>query len=383
MRKKAFVIGAGMLMAVLWPYAAAAYPTGAGLGASAPASAVESGGTPEGAEAAASSEAKAAADPSAPSATSGAEATGADTGARPEGAESGDEKEGGKAAGDEGEKPSKRYGGSVSHSLGFGLQIDESTRYYYGNLGISGWYRIWDQFRVKASAGLYYTPDTHPNDARNLDLAGVSIGVSHPKIFHDEALTGVKVSAGLTVGVPLSMRQVNTPSWPSVAASVGLSRKIGEVGVSYELSFTKYNPVYPVSFSFQCLEDRGLTPENPGSCIGGYQQNWQLVNRISASYSPIEKLSLSGSFSFVYGESFGPGVHSEGTVPPEVVGLKANERGSFGFNLSANYQLPVDGLSAGLSFSNGGPWRSNGQDLYNPLFDARLAALSIDVSYSF
>ena len=287
------------------------------------------------------------------------------------------------SASDASSATSKDYGVSLSHSLGFGLQVDEVTRYYYGNLGISTWYRLWGSMRLTASAGLYYTPDTHPNDARTLDLGGVSIGLRHPKIYEDEAFTGIKVSAGLKVGVPLSMRQVNTPSWPSVAASIGLSRKVGEVGLSYGLSFTKYNPVYPVTFSFQCLEDRGLTPDNPGSCIGGYQQNWQLVNRLSASYSPVEKLSLSASFSFVYGESFAPGGHEPATAPPEIVGVKANERGSFGFGLSASYALPVKGLSMGLSFSNGGPWRSNGQDLYNPLFDARLAAMSIDLSYSF
>jgi len=155
-----------------------------------------------------------------------------------------------------------------------------------------------------------------------------------------------------------------------------LSRKVGPVNLSYGLSYRKFNPVSAV-FTLPCT-DRPVE-----YCAGGYETDWQLSHSLSAGWSPAKGLSLSASFAMVFGRSFAPAERDPATSPDYMHALAANLRDGFSFGLSASYQLPVEGLSASFAFSNGGGWRSNGQDLFNPLFDPRLAAMSLGVSYAY
>lgn len=268
----------------------------------------------------------------------------------------------------------------LQHSFGFGLQTDQSTAYYYGQLGVLGTYRVSKFISVWASTGLYYTPDPKPNDARSLDAGGLSVSVRDASIYKEKTYTGLTLSGSLGLGIPLGMHaagQLHYP-YPSVGASLALGRSLGPVAVRYGISFHKYNPADDVYISSACAAAQPVD-----TCYGGYQKSWSFSQSISAVYSPLKTLTLSGSFAFVTGRSFGPSSHLVGTGPSVVDGLPANLMDGFSFSLSANWNTPVHGLSAGLSFSNGGPWRSNGQAIYNPLFDPRLASMSIDISYAF
>jgi hypothetical protein len=277
-------------------------------------------------------------------------------------------------------KPGRPWSLTAGHNFGFGLQIDEATHYYYGQLSVSGSYRIHGALSARASAGLHYTPNPRPRDARRLDVGGVSFGVAHGNLFHEDTFTDIRVSGSATVALPLSMGGRAMGNYPTIGAGVSFSRSVGPVNFSYGLNFNKFNPKSQVRYLPLCAEDRG----DISYCIGSYETNWQLGHRVGASYTtPVDGLSLSASFGTTLTRTYGPSRHDPAMSPEYMHHVRANVRDGFGFGLSAGYRLPVDGLSASLSLSNGGSWRSNGQDLYNPLFDPRLAAMSVGVSYTY
>ena len=268
----------------------------------------------------------------------------------------------------------------VANSIGFGLQTDAATAYYYGELSATGSWRFTRNISLWLNTGLYYTPDPRPNDGRSLDAGGVSLTLRDSRIYQDHRFTGLVLSGALQVAVPLSMKAFNSLHYPypSVGVGLALSRKIGEVAVRYSVSFNKFNPADTVYISRICATNQPVD-----TCLGTYQHDWQLAQGLSALWSPVGHVVVSGTFQFVTARTFGPATHLAGTGPGEITGLPANASDGFAFELSATWDTPVDGLSAGLSFSNGGPWRSNGDAIYNPLFDPRLAAMSVDVSYTF
>ncbi len=103
----------------------------------------------------------------------------------------------------------------------------------------------------------------------------------------------------------------------------------------------------------------------------------------------MDELALSAGLSFNNSFSFAPTDVDQYTNPANPD--PNNRRYSFGFSLSGTWTTPIEGLSAGLAFSNARPWRTDGHTLavadfshgIGMIFDSRFAAMSLDVSYSF
>lgn len=274
----------------------------------------------------------------------------------------------------------RAWSASASNSFGFGLQTDESTSYWYGMLNVSGSWRPMKHVSLSLGTGVYYTVDSRPNDGVLVDGGGFSLSLRHSRLYKDETYTGLTLSGGLILALPFNMRALNSLHypWPTVGASLALSRRVGPVRVQYGLSLNKFNPSDTIYVSGQCAASQPLE-----TCYEGWQMSWQVSQRLSASWSFLDDFHLSAGFQFVAGRSFAPSTRDPLTSPDYMASLPGNQRDGFAFDLSAGYDTPVDGLGVGLSFSNGGPWRSNGQSIYNPVFDPRLAAMAVDVSYSY
>ena len=142
----------------------------------------------------------------------------------------------------------------VANSIGFGLQTDAATNYYYGQLSATGSWRFTRNLSLWLNTGLYYTPDPRPNDGRSLDAGGVSLTLRDSRLFKDDRFTGLVLSGAVQVAVPLSMKAFNSLHYPypSVGLGLALSRKVGEVALRYGISFSKFNPADPVYISRIC-----------------------------------------------------------------------------------------------------------------------------------
>ncbi|MDF1563803.1 MAG: hypothetical protein P1V51_12215 [Deltaproteobacteria bacterium] len=283
------------------------------------------------------------------------------------------------------EAPAKPWSATISHSFGWGLQTDDAISYSDGSLAASGTYKVIDKVVASASVGMRYTLDGTPNDGVRADLGAISLGLNHASLYNDEDFTGLNLNGGVSFSQSLGMGTLKVGRGPTLGARVGLSRKVGPVGLSYGLGFNRFFPVDATPRSSDCAEDRG----DPLYCIGGYANAWAISNSVSANYSPLEELSLSASFMWNAARSFASTKADQYTST--LLGDPTNRRESFGFSLSGTYTTPIEGLSAGLTFSNARPWRTDGQTLaivdfshgVGMVFDSRFAAMSLDVSYSF
>jgi len=279
----------------------------------------------------------------------------------------------------------KAWSATIAHSFGWGLQLDDAAAYSYGQFTGSGSYKLGSKISLAANLGVYYSLDATPNDGVRLNMSALSVSARHASLYKDEDFTGINVSGAISLAQNLGMGLANTPRLPTLGLTIGLSRSLGPVKLSYSIGFSKFFPVSTIGYSKTCAEQRG----GQEYCYSGYEMNWQIMNSLGASYSPLETLHISAGLAFNNGRSYAPSTAGETTSGLNTV--LTNRRDGFGFNLGVAWDTPVENLGVSLALTNGRPWRTNGQILpffdFNyglPLFfDTRFAAMSLDLSYTF
>ncbi len=308
-------------------------------------------------------------------------------------------------------KPKKPWSVSaeLDHSLGQGTFVDPSKYAFFGgSLGLSGSYSF-ELRGIKLSASVsesfsweYTLPDN--STGRRANWSDLRLGLSAPSLLKEQR-TEITLTPSLSASVPLTPQSWQATTITVLSASASLSRKFGKLNASYSLSGSKGFHVSPINYSpVQRFADpsTGVTlagciarPDEPG-CYNGANTNFSINNTLSASYSPIEKLSFRASLG--YGRSWryqivtpetceeysSKAVDSNGNPVVHCgMGNSDSMTGTIGVSYSATDAFSV---SAGMATS-GAPLTDDHKALRFPFYDflgpaANRTSFSVSVSAS-
>ncbi len=288
------------------------------------------------------------------------------------------------------------FGLTLGLEQGFGLQTDDDTTSAAITLTINPTYAVTDEITVGLSLAPYLEQTANPGDGKRADLAAASTNVSvrHASLFKEE-FTGLNLSGGLTVLLPLTRDDVYNPRYPTPVASLGIDRKFYGFTAKYTFGYTHYFPVEAEKQIDHVDYGLGASERPEDYRVVGYNSFNKIGHTFSLKYVAFEKLIASGSIGLAHTNTFGPSTTSPERIGGQVAeGADANDKDTFAFSLGLDYQIN-DTYSASLGFSNLGPQRPTGTEFGGPgsdsvnggpvalFFSEQAAAISVGVGASF
>jgi hypothetical protein len=227
----------------------------------------------------------------------------------------------------------------------------------------------------------YLRPIDSPT-GRRFDLSDTRLALSAPTIFTEERFTGISLTPGISMTLPLSWESRLASTITRLGVSAKLSRSLWKFDLIYTLGGSRgihSNPAKMVTASTQtdqfgnptCLARAGSNY----CSTAGINSAWGITNGLAVTFRATEKLSFDASYDianyWTYGipeDEFTPKATDVNGNPVARSGMGRADEASMG--LSASYALTdMFALNAGVATLRSAPRTDDGKAFRFPLID--------------